>query len=115
MSKTLTIDGITRTLWEWAKIKNISYDKLNARVRLKIPIEKIFECDLKSKRQRKRRIGNPDALPYRWNDTAITCYELGCNCQKCILVPEWFKKQCQMKQQVRELVRIYGKPESEET
>lgn len=46
----------------------------------------------------------------RWSEGAIKCYAIGCNCSKCDVVPEWFKKRCVMKKSVMMLVRELGKP-----
>ena len=48
-----------------------------------------------------------------WTNTAIDCYELGCNCSKCNLYKIYFTGKvfkCRMKETVIELVRRLGKP-----
>lgn len=93
MSKdTLTVNGITRKVWEWAKLTNIDYRVLKYRLRQKVPINELFIPQLKRGPKFRRKIGNPNALPYTWNKTSLGCYKQGCNCSNCMLVPEWFKK-----------------------
>ena len=48
----------------------------------------------------------------RWTRTAVECYFIGCNCQKCYL-NEIMQNECRMKGAVLELVRTLGKPEKE--
>ena len=48
-----------------------------------------------------------------WSKSAILCYNIGCRCSKCTIVPEKFKDICKMKQSVLELVRVYGRPQKE--
>lgn len=46
----------------------------------------------------------------RWTQSSIDCYNIGCNCKKCNIVPQDFKCYCKLKSVVRELVRKFGKP-----
>jgi len=58
-------------------------------------------------------------LPYRknvkfWNKTALDCYEIGCNCENCLLYKIFFSEadnECKMKYFVQyNLIKI-GKPD----
>ena len=49
----------------------------------------------------------------RWNKTAVECYERGCMCGDCPIFLKYFKGKpykCQMKEVVREMVRVLGRP-----
>lgn len=52
--------------------------------------------------------------PLRWSKGAIQCYNIGCRCSICNIVPLWFKDKCRMKESVIELVKKFGKPINEE-
>ena len=56
-------------------------------------------CDINSKK-----------VYQRWTKSAIECYQNGCQCNKCILVPADFRNKCKMKLVVIELVKTLGKP-----
>ena len=48
-----------------------------------------------------------------WNDTAIDCYEIHCNCDKCFLYHTFFENKeyfCHMKYYVYYLIKKLGKP-----
>ena len=52
-----------------------------------------------------------------WTQSAIDCYNLGCNCSLCNINKLYFSKsvyKCMMKNTVIELVRKLGKPQEEE-
>ena len=49
-------------------------------------------------------------IPIRWSKGAKGCYEIGCNCSVCQIVPPWFKKKCKMKKSVKILLDVIGKP-----
>ena len=51
----------------------------------------------------------------KWTKLAIDCYNLGCWCSKCNLLPEYIKKHCKVKQTVLRLVREVGRPNEEST
>ena len=53
------------------------------------------------------------AKPRRWTRGSIECYNIGCNCSKCDIVPADLTVSCKMKYAVRELVRKYGKPQED--
>ena len=49
----------------------------------------------------------------QWNDTAIECYEMNCNCLKCFIYKTYFrenKETCKMKYYVEYLLKKIGKP-----
>jgi len=49
----------------------------------------------------------------RWNPTAVECYNRGCICEGCQIYECYFKntdEKCSMRDAVKELVRIIGKP-----
>lgn len=110
-SKLLTIDGETHTIYEWSAMYDLVYTTVVRRIERGVPQESWFEPQLKrGPKSKLRKTGNPDGLPYRWNDTAKNCYKIGCMCDYCDCVPEYFKKQCKMKEQVKKLVLQYGAP-----
>lgn len=48
-----------------------------------------------------------------WNKTAIDCYEINCNCDKCFLYTTFFKNKnrvCYMKYYVFYMIKKLGKP-----
>lgn len=55
-----------------------------------------------------------ETVSKNWTQSAIDCYEIGCNCRNCNLNKIYFLKsefKCRMKETVIELVRKFGKPE----
>lgn len=111
--KTYTYQGVTRSVVEWAEITGIKYSTIIQRIRIGITEEHMFDKEMKRRKYKRRlvRLGNPNHMPYTWSVSAVDCYELGCNCSKCNIIPQDMKKECQMKETVLELVRRYGKPE----
>lgn len=48
-----------------------------------------------------------------WNNTAIDCYNLNCNCEKCFIHNTYFKDKyysCKMKYYVKLLLEKLGEP-----
>ena len=61
----------------------------------------------------KYNVSSSDTLNKKWTQQAIDCYQIGCNCSKCILYLTFFserKRKCMMKNTVIELVRQIGIP-----
>lgn len=61
----------------------------------------------------KYNVSCSETLSKNWTPTAIECYLLGCNCQKCNLFKIYFTNRnykCMMKNTVIELVRKIGTP-----
>lgn len=113
--KTYTYNGESHTIKEWAEIKGISYATLQARIKRNLPQEVWFIDKIPSHPHHKpSRKGNRNILPYTWTNTAQECYFRGCRCKGCLLMPDELKNKCQMKNTVRELVRLYGAPEEKE-
>lgn len=51
---------------------------------------------------------------YHWTDTAVACYEIGCNCANCHIIDgleALTKENCQMKSSVFQLVKKFGRPQ----
>lgn len=46
----------------------------------------------------------------KWTQSAVDCYKLGCNCNKCN-IPLIMETPCQMKRVVITLVALYGVPD----
>lgn len=111
--KYFTINGVTKTVREWAEESGVKRTTLIERIKRGIPVEHILDKQLIKRPYKKRttRVGTRDALPYSWSDAAVSCYEIGCTCSWCGIVPGDMKKFCKMKDTVMELVRRYGKPE----
>lgn len=53
-----------------------------------------------------------NSLVRRWTDSAIQCYERGCQCQGCEINNLHLSFKCAMKLTVRNLVKIHGLPEN---
>lgn len=53
-------------------------------------------------------------LPRYWTISAIYCYKIGAQCEKCEIAQELetLPKNCRMKKTIIELVKKYGRPES---
>ena len=51
-----------------------------------------------------------NAHAVRWTRLAYSCYQRGCRCTNCDLIPEDFIKQCRVKSSVIELVCKFGVP-----
>ena len=84
-----------------------------ATVKLRLESGLRDEDVLKRRRKKKYNPNNSDYIRHcqldTWTDTALDCYEIGANCKLCLL-PESIKKQCHMKEKIKEIVKIYGKP-----
>lgn len=62
----------------------------------------------------KYNVSCSETLSQIWTQSAIDCYKIGCNCQKCNLYQIYFNNtstKCKMKDTVIELVRRIGAPE----
>ena len=49
----------------------------------------------------------------QWNDTAIDCYNINCNCEKCFIYNTYFRKykqECMMKYCVKYFLMKLGAP-----
>ena len=58
-----------------------------------------------------------EMISKNWTQSAIDCYNIGCNCSNCNLYKIYFSKsifKCKMKETVVELVRKIGKPTNNE-
>lgn len=52
-------------------------------------------------------------IPSKWTESAIDCYNRGCNCTGCNQL-KFMDSVCHMRQAVFELVRKFGKPKKNE-
>lgn len=52
-----------------------------------------------------------DVKAYRWTESAIDCYRLGCNCSRCPTYQLITHQKCRMKYTVIALVRDIGVPD----
>lgn len=112
-AKLYTINGETMTLKEFADKYGILQQVLRQRINSGWAEEDLF-IKPKSKRKKhyrklKKRI---DTNPlFRWTRSSIECYENGCMCSICRILPADMKPMCKMKKLVLKLVRAYGSPE----
>ena len=50
------------------------------------------------------------AITQSWNEQALECYAIGCDCQKCSLRNGQYSFKCQMPKVIDMLINIVGKP-----
>lgn len=98
----ITFNGETHTMLEWSKITGISKSRIDSRRKRGFPPEKIFK---------KGRLNQSEIKRYEWSKSAVDCYNIGCWCKKCDIMPEDLKGICRMKFTVKNLVKKYGAPE----
>lgn len=51
----------------------------------------------------------------KWTNLTIDCYNLGCWCSKCTLIPAHLKENCNVKKSVLKLVKELGRPDGQNT
>lgn len=105
--KKYTINGETMTIPEFARKYNIPAATLRGRIKKGYDDRYIFlsraEIKLKKTPQEQRN------KSCSWTQSALDCYDIGGDCTKCLL-PEDIKEICSMRETIKEIVRLFGKP-----
>ena len=108
--KKYTINNETMTIKEFARKYNLDADIIRWRINHGKSDDEVLKPV--GETQWKRKINIYDRAhnnTLSWTQSALECYELGGICKKCSM-PIDVQQRCKMRDTIKRIVKIYGKP-----
>lgn len=110
--KKYTINGETMTIPEFARKYNLDCATIRWRITHGKKDNEILQPIGEMRWQRKLNISDKERAhnnSLSWTQSALECYEIGGICKKCSM-PVDIQQRCKMRDVIKRIVRIYGKP-----
>ena len=108
--KKYTINNETMTIKEFARKYNLDADIIRWRINHGKSEDEILKPVGETSWKRKINISNrAHNNTLSWTQSALECYELGGICKKCSM-PLDVQQRCRMRETIKRIVKIYGKP-----
>lgn len=103
-----TINGETMTIPEFARKYNLNESVIRGRMKHGVPDNRLL-LSVEAYKEQVFNTGKQAQQNCSWTQSALECYELGGNCVKCSM-PNDMKNRCHMREQIKKIIRLYGRP-----